>query len=159
MCVATSVARLQPFKPIACEVRREGVPPAHTAWRCRCCGCLHRPALGVVVTHDSCTAFARSTVHQMRKHTGEKPHRCSYEGCGAAFVAAAGLRGNVPSCRFHLSTRYTLIFESFLLHLLHLLSCVDPAHVQRVHEGSRPHVCSEPGCGYASNTRSNLRRK
>lgn len=78
----------------------------------------------------------------MRRHTGEKPHKCTYEDCNKAYSRLENLKTHLRS---HTGERpYICKFEGCGKAFSNASDCAK--HMNRTHSDEKPYACPNPGC-------------
>ncbi|RWS25036.1 zinc finger protein GLIS3-like protein [Leptotrombidium deliense] len=89
----------------------------------------------------------------MRVHSGEKPNKCTFDGCTKAFSRLENLKIHIRS---HTGEKpYRCVFDGCNKAFS---NSSDRAKHQRTHFDSKPYACQSPGCGKKYTDPSSLRK-
>ncbi|XP_068715582.1 transcriptional activator GLI3-like isoform X1 [Montipora foliosa] len=93
-------------------------------------------------------------VVHMRRHTGEKPHKCSYVGCSKAYSRLENLKTHLRS---HTGER-PYVCEVEGCNKAFSNASDRAKHQNRTHSSVKPYVCKVPGCTKRYTDPSSLRK-
>lgn len=93
-------------------------------------------------------------VVHMRRHTGEKPHKCTYEGCNKAYSRLENLKTHLRS---HTGER-PYVCEVEGCNKAFSNASDRAKHQNRTHSSVKPYVCKVPGCPKRYTDPSSLRK-
>ncbi|XP_008295494.1 zinc finger protein GLI2-like [Stegastes partitus] len=121
---------------------------------------IHGEKKEFVCRWDSCSREQKPfkaqymLVVHMRRHTGEKPHKCTFEGCSKAYSRLENLKTHLRS---HTGEK-PYVCEHEGCNKAFSNASDRAKHQNRTHSNEKPYVCKIPGCTKRYTDPSSLRK-